>query len=95
MNDKSTMNKILEYMAMSKPIVQFDVTEGRFSAAEASLYARANDPVDMADKIEALLASPDERARMGAFGRRRLEADLSWARQAPVLIQAYERLFSR
>jgi glycosyltransferase involved in cell wall biosynthesis len=95
MNDKSTMNKILEYMAMSKPIVQFDVTEGRFSAGEASLYAKANDPADMADKIEALLGSPEERARMGAFGRRRLEADLSWSRQAPVLIQAYQRLFGR
>jgi glycosyltransferase involved in cell wall biosynthesis len=93
MNDKSTMNKILEYMAMSKPIVQFDVTEGRHSAGEASLYAKPNDPVDMADKIEALLASKPERERMGAFGRRRLEADLSWARQAPVLIEAYQRLF--
>ena len=58
MNDKSTMNKILEYMAVGKPIVQFDVTEGRFSAQEASLYAKANDPVDFAEKIAELLADP-------------------------------------
>ena len=32
MNDMSTMNKIMEYMALGKPIVQFDVTEGRVSA---------------------------------------------------------------
>ena len=51
MNDKSTMNKIMEYMALGKPIVQFDLTEGRFSAQEASLYAKENDVVDMADKI--------------------------------------------
>ena len=51
MNDKSTMNKIMEYMALGKPIVQFDLTEGRFSAQEASLYARANDPVDFANRI--------------------------------------------
>ena len=51
MNDKSTMNKIMEYMAMGKPIVQFDVTEGRFSALDASLYAKANDPIDFADKV--------------------------------------------
>jgi glycosyltransferase involved in cell wall biosynthesis len=94
MNDKSTMNKILEYMAMSKAIVQFDVTEGRYSAGEASLYAKANDPVDMADKIEALLAAPDQRARMGAFGRQRVETELSWARQTPQLIAAYQRLFA-
>ena len=48
MNDKSTMNKIMEYMALGKPIVQFDLTEGRFSAQEASLYAKKNDPRDMA-----------------------------------------------
>src|SRR5207248_480996 len=48
MNDKSTMNKIMEYMALGKPIVQFDLTEGRFSAQSASLYARRNDAVDLA-----------------------------------------------
>src|SRR5258706_3486367 len=51
MNDKSTMNKIMEYMALGKPIVQFDLTEGRFSAQQASLYARRNDPDDLAMKI--------------------------------------------
>ncbi|OAD21555.1 group 1 glycosyl transferase [Candidatus Thiomargarita nelsonii] len=55
MNDKSTMNKIMEYMALGKPIVQFELTEGRFSALEASLYAKKNDAVDMAEKIVQLL----------------------------------------
>ena len=55
MNDKSTMNKIMEYMALGKPIVQFDLTEGRFSAQEASLYARKNDVDDLAEKILYLL----------------------------------------
>jgi glycosyltransferase involved in cell wall biosynthesis len=93
MNDKSTMNKIVEYMAFGKPIVQFDVVEGRFSAGEASLYAKPNDPVDMADKIEALLASPEDRARMGAFGAHRVAEELSWTLQAAKLIQAYRHLF--
>ena len=61
MNDKSTMNKIMEYMAMGKPIVQFDVTEGRFSALDASLYAKANDPIDFADKVLELLDYPQRR----------------------------------
>jgi glycosyltransferase involved in cell wall biosynthesis len=89
MNDKSTMNKILEYMAFSKPIVQFDVTEGRFSAQEASLYARANDTIDFAEKIEELLASPERRSAMGAYGRRRVEQELAWQYEKPKLIGAY------
>lgn len=91
MNDKSTMNKIMEYMALGKPIVQFDVVEGRFSAQEASLYAKANDPVDMAEKIIALLEDPERRARMGAFGRHRVESALSWTHQIEPLIAAYRR----
>ncbi len=48
MNDKSTMNKIMEYMALGKPIVQYEMTEGRFSARDASLYAKDNDAAHMA-----------------------------------------------
>src|SRR5690606_4807731 len=91
MNDKSTMNKIMEYMAVGKPIVQFDVTEGRFSAQEASLYAKANDPVDMAEKIVELLEKPELRSKMGQFGRARVESELSWIHQINPLISAYRR----
>lgn len=90
MNDKSTMNKILEYMAFSKPIVQFDVTEGRYSAQEASLYAAPNDSADMAAKIAALLQDPERCAEMGRIGRQRIESELSWAYQADTLIAAYK-----
>lgn len=95
MNDKSTMNKILEYMALGKAIVQFDVTEGRVSAQDASLYARANDPVDMADKILELLDDPAQRERMGQYGRERVESGLSWATQIEPLLGAYVQLLNR
>ncbi len=91
MNDQSTMNKILEYMAFSKPIVQFDVTEGRYSAGEASLYAAPNDAADMADKIITLLDDPNRRAEMGRIGRDRIETELSWDHQVTPLIAAYQR----
>ena len=91
MNDLSTMNKILEYMAFARPIVQFEVKEGRFSAQEASLYAAPNDPIDFADKILWLLAHEDERRRRGEFGRKRVHEALSWAHQTPTLIAAYQR----
>ncbi|MDH2328606.1 glycosyltransferase family 4 protein [Cereibacter sp. SYSU M97828] len=94
MNDKSTMNKILEYMALEKPIVQFEVTEGRVSAAEASLYAAPNDTVDFADKIELLLNDPEMRARMGAFGKARVSNDLHWGTSIPPLLAAYEKVKS-
>lgn len=95
MNDQSTMNKILEYMAFSKPIVQFDVTEGRFSAGEASVYAKANDPVDLARCMSDLLADPEARTRMGDIGHDRVTRLFAWPHQVGVLVAAYERLFAR
>jgi glycosyltransferase involved in cell wall biosynthesis len=92
MNDKSTMNKIMEYMAVGKPIVQFDMTEGRFSAGEASLYARPNDPRDFAEKIIELLDDPQRRARMGALGRQRMENELDWRFSREALLRAYATL---
>ncbi|MEL6919565.1 MAG: glycosyltransferase family 4 protein [Pseudomonadota bacterium] len=92
MNDKSTMNKIMEYMAFSKPIVQFDVTEGKVSAGRASLYAKPNDVPDLADKILELLDDPDRAAEMGAFGRHRVETELNWDHQVDTLVEAYQRV---
>ena len=95
MNNLSTMNKILEYMAMGKPIVQFDVVEGRHSAEEASLYAKENDPVDFADKIVELLEDPARCAEMGRIGQERIANGLSWKHQIPVLIDAYATTFEK
>lgn len=94
MNNKSTMNKILEYMALGKPIVQFDLTEGRYSAQEASLYAKNNDAIDMAEKIMELLNDSEKRRRMGEYGRKRVINELSWEHTSSALIDGYERLFS-
>lgn len=94
MNDKSTMNKIMEYMALGKPIVQFDLTEGRFSAQQASLYAAKNDTVDMAEKIVELLENPEKRLKMSQFGRERVVNELEWQYEIPKLLAAYTRLFS-
>jgi glycosyltransferase involved in cell wall biosynthesis len=93
MNDKSTMNKIMEYMALAKPIVQYDLAEGRFSAQAASLYAKQNEPADMAAKIAALIDDPARRAEMGAYGRRRVENELEWRHEAPKLLAAYDSLW--
>ena len=93
MNDKSTMNKIMEYMALGKPIVQFDLTEGRFSAQGASLYAKPNDFEDLARQIVQLLDDPEQREQMGALGRGRVEEELEWRYEAPKLLRAYDTVF--
>jgi glycosyltransferase involved in cell wall biosynthesis len=93
MNDISTMNKIMEYMALGKPIVQFDLAEGRFSAREASLYAKKNDAADLAAKIVELIDDPARRASMGAYGRRRVQEELEWRYEAPKLLAAYASLW--
>lgn len=92
MNDISTMNKVMEYMTLGKPVVQFDLTEGRASAGEASLYAANNDPVQMAECVARLMDDPDLRQRMGALGRARVLERLSWASSVPHLLAAYDRV---
>jgi glycosyltransferase involved in cell wall biosynthesis len=92
MNDISTMNKVMEYMALGKPMVQFDLTEGRVSAQQASLYARKNDALDLGAKIVELIDDPERRRRMGAFGRRRVIEELEWRYEAPKLLAAYNAL---
>jgi len=92
MNEKSTMNKIMEYMALAKPIVQYEMTEGRFSAREASVYAAPNDEKDFAEKILSLLADPELCKKMGDFGRERVVNELSWDYESPKLVAAYQQL---
>ena len=95
MNDLSTMNKIMEYMTLMKPIVQFDLKEGRASAGDAALYARANDPADFAERLAWLIDHPDEGRAMGRAGRQRVVERLSWDHSVPHLLAAYERIFAK
>jgi glycosyltransferase involved in cell wall biosynthesis len=96
MNDISTMIKIMEYMALGKPIVQFDSKEGRFSAQEASLYCSTGNQVnDFADKILWLLDKPEERRKMAEFGRTRVEKELAWKHSVTNLLAAYQRAFGK
>lgn len=96
MNDISTMIKIMEYMALGKPIVQFDLKEGKISAQDASLYSdNVNRVVDFANNILWLLDHPEERQKMGDFGRKRIQTELAWQYSVGNLLAAYERALSR
>ncbi len=95
LNDFSTMNKVLEYMALGRPIVAFDLKETRYSAGEGALYAKVNDYRDFGDKILELLDDEDRRRAMGEHGSRRLRESLSWDNSRERLLQAYEMLKER
>ncbi|HEX4034195.1 MAG TPA: glycosyltransferase family 4 protein [Solirubrobacteraceae bacterium] len=95
LSDASTLVKIAEYMAMSRPIVSYDLTESRVTAEDAALYARANDPAAFADAINELLDDPERRAQMGRAGRERVEQYLSWERSSVQLLAAYATALER
>lgn len=94
MNNLSTMNKIMEYMALKKPIVQFDLKEGRVSAQAASLYAEPNNIDDFAAKITWLLDHETERNTMGEYGYQRVLNELSWAHEQGKLLAFYNTVMA-
>lgn len=89
LNDVSTMNKVMEYMAMSRPMVSFELREARVSAGEAALYAPANDEREFARLTAQLLDDPSERERMGKLGKERVEGPLAWGNSQKALLAAY------
>ncbi len=92
-NSISISQKLMEYMAIGKPIVQFDMAEGRLLAQEASRYARENDPVDFGNQILELLDSAEIRNIMSDFGQQRIRKELSWHREQRKLLSAYDAIF--
>jgi glycosyltransferase involved in cell wall biosynthesis len=93
-NDRSTMIKMMQYMAQAKPIVAFDLPEHRFTAQEAALYVRPNDELAFARALAQLMDDPGRRQAMGAFGRERISSELAWHYSAQHLVGAYRRLFA-
>ena len=92
LNNVSTMNKTMEYMAFNLPVVAFDLKETKVSAADAAIYVRPNDTDAYAGALLALLDDPEKRARMGAYGRLRVENVLAWTHQAPKYVGLYKNL---
>jgi glycosyltransferase involved in cell wall biosynthesis len=94
-SDKSTMNKIMEYMFFGLPIVCYDLTEHRVSAQEAAVYVDANSDRALAEGISALLDDPLRRARMSRCGAERVRQKLVWQHSVPPLLAAYDAIFAR
>ena len=95
LNDVSTMNKTMEYMAFGLPVLAFDLHETRASAAEAGAYATPNDVEEMARLFVELIDDEPRRRSMGSAGRRRIEEKLAWSHQEPHYLSVYDRLLGR
>jgi glycosyltransferase involved in cell wall biosynthesis len=92
LNDISSFNKVVEYMALAKPIVAFDLQELRVTAKDAAVYVAANDEKAFGDAIARLLDAPEQRYRMSVAGRQRFETQLAWEHQEARLLTLYRDL---
>jgi glycosyltransferase involved in cell wall biosynthesis len=88
------MTKIMEYMALGKPIVSFLLKENSYSAGSSAIYVENNNPVAFAEGILTLLGDSARSRRMGEDAMARVANELSWERQAERLREAYLHLFN-
>jgi glycosyltransferase involved in cell wall biosynthesis len=94
LNDVSTMNKTMEYMAFELPVVAFDLRETRVSAGDAAVYVTPNDEREYAEAIVALMDDEPRRALLGKLGRVRVEQELAWSHQERAYVGVYRRQIS-
>jgi glycosyltransferase involved in cell wall biosynthesis len=92
LNDVSTMNKTMEYMAFELPVVAFDLRETRVSAGDAAIYVTPNDVHEYAEAIVALMDDESTRSRIGKRGRARVEQELAWTHQRRAYLGVYRAL---
>ena len=92
LNDVSTMNKTMEYMAFELPVVAFDLRETRVSAGDAAVYVTPNDEREYAEAIVALMDDEPRRLQMGKLGRVRVEQELAWSHQRRAYLGVYQRV---
>ncbi len=95
LNDLSTMNKTLEYMAFGLPVVAFDLKETRVSAGDAARYVESGDIAAYGRAIVDLLDDADTCTRMGKIGRSRIDQELGWPYQREAYIGVYDTLLAR
>jgi len=95
LNDVSTMNKVMEYMALEKPVIAFDLKETRVSCGDAAIYVTPNNIIELAEKIVYLADNPELRLKMGKIGKERVEKKLSWEYSIPNLMEAYLHALSK
>jgi glycosyltransferase involved in cell wall biosynthesis len=95
LNDLSTMNKTMEYMAFELPVVAFDLRETRISSGEAGVYVQPNDVREYAKAIVELMDDEPRRLKLGQLGRERVERELAWSYQERAYLGVYRRVLGK
>ena len=95
LNNVSTMNKTMEYMAYALPSVSFDLVETRVSGGDAAIYVRSGDFAGFANAIEGLLDDPDAREQLGRAARERVSTELDWQEQARAYVGVFDAVLGR
>jgi glycosyltransferase involved in cell wall biosynthesis len=94
LNDLSTMNKSMEYMAFELPVLAFDLRETRVSTGDAAVYVQPNIVHDYATALVELMDDPAKRSRLGRLGRVRVEEELAWSHQQRAYLDVYQGLIA-
>lgn len=94
LNNVSTMNKTMEYMAFGLPVLAFDLKETRVSAQDAAAYAQEGARA-FAEELVALVDDPERRARLSARGRARVVEELAWSHQETAYVGVFDALVGR
>lgn len=92
LNDLSTMNKTMEYMAYGLPAVSFDLVETRVSGSDSLLYVPSGDIAAFADAVERLVDDLALRVQLGARGRARVATELDWRPQAEAYVAVFDEV---
>jgi glycosyltransferase involved in cell wall biosynthesis len=93
LNNISTMNKLMDYMALGKPCVAYDLREHRVTAGDSALYASPNDEKDLARQILRLIENPALCQQLGQVGQERIRSSLAWSFQRERLLNLYASIY--
>ena len=88
LNQRSTMIKLTEYLALGKPTVAYDLLEARRTAARAARLVEPGDPAAFAEQIATLAEDSDQRAELSQRAHER-GRELTWDRSERALIETY------
>jgi glycosyltransferase involved in cell wall biosynthesis len=92
LNDISTMNKTMEYMAFGLPVLAFDLQETRFSAEDAAIYVKTPTAEAYGDSLIALIDDEPRRELMANAGMERARGVLDWKYQARNYLSVFSRV---
>jgi glycosyltransferase involved in cell wall biosynthesis len=88
LNERSTMIKLMEYLALGKPVVAYDLLETQRTVGDAGVLVQRGDPAAFADALVRLAEDPALRSGLAQMARERAQG-LTWECSESALLEAY------